>query len=72
MTAEVLSKYNYKVAIQEKSEIIEDIKKLKPDIVINDRLDTDEKYIASLKEICSKVINFEDLGSGAVIADFSL
>lgn len=69
LAAEVLSKYNYKVAIQEKSEIIEDIKKLKPDIVINDRLDTDEKYIASLKEICSKVINFEDLGSGAVIAD---
>src|SRR5690606_35078030 len=42
---------------------------LRPDIVINDRLDTDEKYISDLKDNCSKVINFEDLGSGASIAD---
>lgn len=69
LAAEVLSKYNYKVIVQKKSEILDDIKALKPDIVINDRLDTDENYIFNLKENCSKVINFEDLGSGAAIAD---
>ena len=69
LAAEVLEKYNYKVTIQKKLDIIEDIKELRPDIVINDRLDTDEKYISNLKEICKKVINFEDLGSGAVISD---
>lgn len=69
LAAEVLSKYNYKVIVQKKSEILDDIKALKPDIVINDRLDTDENYISNLKENCSKVINFEDLGSGAAIAD---
>ena len=69
LAAEVLSKYNYKVVIQEKPDIIDDIKALKPDVIINDRLDTDEKYISRLKKICSKVINFEDLGKGAIIAD---
>ncbi|WP_168405692.1 cytidylyltransferase domain-containing protein [Acinetobacter indicus] len=69
LAAEVLSRYNYKVVVQKKSDILEDIKDLRPDIVINDRLDTDEKYISDLKDNCSKVINFEDLGSGASIAD---
>ena len=69
LAAEVLSRYNYEVIVQTKPEILDDIKVLMPDIVINDRLDTDEKYISNLKEICSKVINFEDLGSGAAIAD---
>lgn len=69
LAAEVLAKYNYKVAIQKSLDILDDIKELSPDIVINDRLDTDEKYITSLKKICSKVINFEDLGAGAVVSD---
>lgn len=69
LAAEVLSRHNYKVVIQKKSDILEDIKCLKPNIVINDRLDTDEKYIYDLKDNCNKVINFEDLGSGAPIAD---
>lgn len=69
LAAEVLSRYNYNVVVQKKSDILEDIKDLRPDIVINDRLDTDEKYISDLKDNCSKVINFEDLGSGASFAD---
>jgi CMP-N-acetylneuraminic acid synthetase/spore coat polysaccharide biosynthesis predicted glycosyltransferase SpsG len=69
LAAEVLAKYNYKVTIQKKLDILDDIKELSPDIVINDRLDTDEEYITSLKKICSKVINFEDLGAGAVVSD---
>jgi len=69
LAAEVLSKYNYKVTIQKSLDILDDIRKISPDVVINDCLDTDEKYISDLKKLCSKVVNFEDLGTGAVVAD---
>jgi CMP-N-acetylneuraminic acid synthetase/spore coat polysaccharide biosynthesis predicted glycosyltransferase SpsG len=45
------------------------INEIKPDIVINDILDTTKEYILSLKEMGIKVFNFEDLGSGAEFAD---
>jgi len=60
---------NYPVYIQQCDDILEDIKALTPDIVINDRLDTTHEYIQSLKEKNIKVINFEDLGEGALNAD---
>ena len=60
---------NYPVFIQEKEDIVEDIKNISPDIVINDILDTDENYIKNLKKLNLKVINFEDLGAGAREAD---
>lgn len=43
--------------------------KYKTDIVINDILDTERDYIEKLKSISLRVINFEDLGSGADHAD---
>jgi CMP-N-acetylneuraminic acid synthetase/spore coat polysaccharide biosynthesis predicted glycosyltransferase SpsG len=61
--------YNYPVYIQKYENIIEDIKKLNPDVIINDRLDTTEEYINNLKNLNLKVINFEDLGPGAKKAD---
>lgn len=69
LAAEVLSQYNYKVAIQKNEKITKDIELFQPDVIINDCLDTQESYIKSIKKICSKVINFEDLGSGAIISD---
>ncbi len=41
----------------------------KPDIVVNDFLDTDKEYILKLKKTVNRVINFEDLGSGTEYAD---
>lgn len=60
---------NYPVYMQTESDIVEDIKQLNPDVVINDRLDTTEQYIAAIKAAGIKTINFEDLGPGAHIAD---
>ncbi len=40
-----------------------------PDLVINDILNTDEKFIQSIKEFGARVVNFEDLGRGALFAD---
>ena len=42
---------------------------LKPNIVINDILNTDEKYIKTLKVEKIVVVNFEDLGTGSKYAD---
>ena len=60
---------NYTVYIQENNNILDDIKYLSPDVVINDRLDTEASYIIGLKLLNIKVINFEDLGTGAQKAD---
>ena len=40
-----------------------------PDMVVNDFLDTTAEYVQSLRDAGAKVVNFEDLGSGAAIAD---
>ena len=50
-------------------ELIEILRELKPEIVINDILDTTESYIKSLKKTDFFVVNFEDLGEGSKYAD---
>lgn len=42
---------------------------LKPDLLINDILNTTEEYILELKKYPIKTVNFEDLGSGSTYAD---
>lgn len=60
---------NYSVHMQSQVDIVEDIQRLAPDVVINDRLDTSEEYITALKASGIKTVNFEDLGPGARSAD---
>lgn len=67
-----ISSKNYTVFKQVHGNIVEDIFELNPDLVINDRLDTTESYISSLKERNYKVINFEDLGKGSKLADLTI
>ncbi len=69
MAFDKIASKNYPVFLQKNKDIVDDIRSLKPDIVINDRLDTNEEYINQLKALNLKVINFEDLGSGAKKAD---
>ena len=64
-----ISKANYPVFMQQSSNIADDILIRSPDIVINDRLDTDFKYVEALKAKSIIVVNFEDLGHGAELAD---
>lgn len=45
------------------------LSEIKPDIVINDILDTNEDYMATLKKYGCFVVNFEDLGKGNRLAD---
>lgn len=60
---------NYKVHMQIENNIGSDIRRLAPDVVINDCLDTTQEYMESLKAWGIKTINFEDLGPGAQSAD---
>lgn len=66
---EKISSKNYPVEVQKSKNIVDDIKNIAPNIVINDRLDTSLDYVSALKELGCKVCNFEDLGDGAKVAD---
>lgn len=65
------SNYKYDV-ISDDSEILQLIKKYDADIVINDILNTTEDYVESIKQTGVRVVNFEDLGRGAVKADATI
>ncbi|WP_027371205.1 cytidylyltransferase domain-containing protein [Desulfovermiculus halophilus] len=60
---------NYTVYKQKGKNIIDDIRLLNPDVVVNDTLDTSPKYIMDIKNAGAKVVTFEDLGRGAQFAD---
>ena len=49
--------------------LADDVLRLRPDLVINDILNTDAAYISALKEQGIAVVNFEDEGAGADLAD---
>ncbi|WP_022851581.1 cytidylyltransferase domain-containing protein [Limisalsivibrio acetivorans] len=66
---EVIASYNYDVRMQSCEDIAEDIAKLSPDAVISDILDTTEDYMGKLARMGVSTINFEDLGSGAEMAN---
>lgn len=69
LALKVIQSKNYPVFIQQADDIMEDIEKLNPEIIINDRLDTTKDYVIALKKAKYKVINFEDLGEGSQYAD---
>jgi spore coat polysaccharide biosynthesis predicted glycosyltransferase SpsG len=59
----------YPARRQESGELHRDVLALRPDLVINDMLDTDEDYMRPLKEAGLRLVNFEDEGPGAACAD---
>ena len=66
---DTIAAYNYPVLMAEDEEIAGFVARQLPGIVINDRLDTTEAYMRSLKMLNVPLINFEDLGPGAALAD---
>lgn len=60
---------NFEVHMQQSSSLLDDIVKLEPHLVVNDRLDTEAAFVKALKEKGFKVVNIEDLGEGAKHAD---
>lgn len=65
-----LAATDYKVL--EVDDVLGAVRRISPDLVINDCLDTEASYIEQLHELNCRVVNFEDLGSGASLADLTL
>ena len=69
MAAENLRSQHFPVIRQGNEDLVDTVLSLDPQVVINDILATDKEYIGDLKSKGITVVNFEDLGSGADIAD---
>lgn len=72
VAAAKLAGYDYWLGVYRETEIESAIIDLKPDLVVNDILNTDAAYIRRLQSHGIKVVNFEDLGSGATQADLTI
>jgi len=68
----LIARNNYKVFKQEQADLLDDLNKLNPDVIINDRLDTSEPYMQALLDKKYLCINFEDLGSGHSLAHLTI
>lgn len=55
--------------IENDDEFFQLLTRVKPDIVVNDCLNTTEEYIMSLKKYVHKVVTIEDMGTGSCVAD---
>lgn len=60
---------NFQVETYLRGEAATTIAKIKPDLVINDILDTSAEFVEALKRAGAAVVNFEDLGAGIEKAD---
>ena len=67
-----LAGYDYLLDIFEEGKVVENIINLKPDMVVNDILSTRKEDVLPLQKKGIKVINFEDLGEGARLADLTI
>lgn len=67
-----LAGYDYWLGVYSKEDIEAAILDLMPDLVVNDMLNTEADYIRRLKKNRIRVVNFEDLGSGASEADLTI
>jgi CMP-N-acetylneuraminic acid synthetase len=64
---------NYSVvSFEDEDGMFRIIENLKPDILINDILDTDKDYVLRMKRAGVFVVNFEDLGDGSNFADITV
>ena len=60
---------DYRTVVQQSEDLAAEVLRQKPDLVINDMLDTSGSYMAALKKASVAVVNFEDEGEGAASAD---
>lgn len=69
MAAELIARSNYPVELIPADQLFRNFASAPPDMVINDILDTAADYVVALKKLGCTVVNFEDLGLGAEVAD---
>jgi CMP-N-acetylneuraminic acid synthetase len=64
-----IAESNFEVYQQQADVLEDDVIRLKPFLVVNDRLDTSRESVQRLKDNNIRVVNIEDLGEGARAAD---
>ena len=69
LAASSIAARDYPTKLQQSADLAEDVLALGPDLVINDILNTDAAYVGALKSAGIPVVNFEDEGEGASLAD---
>ena len=62
----------YWLGVYDTANIADKIISLNPDLIVNDVLNTEKNYIEYLKKEEIVVVNFEDLGTGASVADLTV
>lgn len=68
-----VKEYNFKpITFKDDNELEKIIDEIHPNIIINDILDTKKEYIVKLKNKGYFVVNFEDLGEGADLANITI
>jgi spore coat polysaccharide biosynthesis predicted glycosyltransferase SpsG/CMP-N-acetylneuraminic acid synthetase len=72
VAVEAIVKRDYRLGIYAPNETVNEIIRLKPDMVINDVLDTNKRDIQKIKNTGSMAVSFEDLGSGARCSDLTI
>ena len=70
--ASYFANLDYQLQVVEPDEIIQSILDLEPDLLINDILNTSIADVRGLQRNGIKVVNFEDLGEGAALADLTI
>ncbi|MDR2160550.1 MAG: NTP transferase domain-containing protein [Desulfovibrio sp.] len=60
---------DYRTTVQGGEDLAGSVLALRPHLVINDFLNTEEDYIRALRDAGCLVVNFEDEGAGAALAD---
>lgn len=60
---------DYRTKIQAEESLEQAVLRQRPDLVINDILNTDAHYVRALEDAGCLVVNFEDEGTGAELAD---
>lgn len=68
LAIEYIKSNNYPVVISKNGELAETVLHEKPDLIVNDILDTTQEYMSKLLIDDTPIVNFEDLGDGAGLA----
>ncbi len=71
-TKELFNRYLCRYIFVDESELIDGINKIKPNLVINDILDTSREYMIALNKLGVKTLNLEDLGPGSKLSDYTV
>jgi spore coat polysaccharide biosynthesis predicted glycosyltransferase SpsG/CMP-N-acetylneuraminic acid synthetase len=72
MAINELERYDYRLEVCKPDDVVTTILALKPNLVVNDILDTSMEDVVPLQSIGSAVVNFEDLGEGAKMANATI